>query len=323
MQYPLALEVLASNSTNNLTLSIAYSRPLRHHAAAIARRASLLLEAPSSSIELSESRSHRPRLVRQQYDEKIWSDVEKVIRTHASQICDIPQEQISKNISFLRLGLDSISSIRLAQLLRAAGLQVRSSDILRQPSVGALAHFLTQRRDQANPVEVASNLRQKLPKDLGPTVPLFSDRDTLEYLYPATALQASMLTTTVSASVSYVVPHAFRLERSVDLQYLQTAWQAVAAARDVLRTTFHFSEEYTWVAAVHKEARLPWHTSVANDDRISQLVTSTSLSPESSQEDQLARSPFAIHIITGDSFSVLLLKIHHACVHPLADAKLI
>ncbi|KAF9056962.1 hypothetical protein BDP27DRAFT_1372891 [Rhodocollybia butyracea] len=63
-----------------------------------------------------------------------------LIRDNVAVACEVEKEMITKDISFLYLGIDSIISIQLAQKLRIAGLAVPTFAIMRHPGRLYMVH---------------------------------------------------------------------------------------------------------------------------------------------------------------------------------------
>ncbi|CDW96819.1 hypothetical protein, partial [Sporisorium scitamineum] len=68
-----------------------------------------------------------------------WTETEQKLRKFVSEFCDVPRDQIARNTSFHRLGIDSISAIRLVKELHTAGFSFTVTDVLSTPNIAALA----------------------------------------------------------------------------------------------------------------------------------------------------------------------------------------
>ena len=68
-----------------------------------------------------------------------WTEPEQKLRKLVAEFCEVPEDQIARNTSFHRLGIDSISAIRLVKELRALGYTFTVADVLSTPNVAALA----------------------------------------------------------------------------------------------------------------------------------------------------------------------------------------
>ncbi|KAH0233743.1 peptide synthetase, partial [Aureobasidium melanogenum] len=72
-------------------------------------------------------------------NDESWSALELQIRAAFSAVSSAPEDQISRDTTIYKLGLDSISAIQLANRLRKEGLPVQASDVMEGPSCSELA----------------------------------------------------------------------------------------------------------------------------------------------------------------------------------------
>jgi ferricrocin synthase len=283
----------------------------------IVDRVSELLLNPMMPIIIHSAvvKATRPSLT--QYDESQWTPTEEIIRNTVAQLCEVDKTAVTKNMSFLRLGLDSISSIRLAQSLRAAGIKARSVDILKFPTVGALASYVAEMDDSADlaidPKSLFSAACAQLTTETMSTIPLLSPTDSIVSIHPASALQSAMLTSTLSSTGTlYVVSHPLALSSSVDLARLRIAWGKVISQSEILRTSFHLGTSVPWVGAIHKDAPLHWHEEViGNDNQLSEVIQRLSLGAAILEPEALEKPPVIIYLLVCPSKRVLLPIMHH------------
>lgn len=316
-QYPFALDVVASESANELRLTASFTPAFSAtDAASIVRRAATLVSdlsisvAPTAAAGLQQGSPV-------QYDERSWNDTEAIIRGCVADVCNVAEADVTKNIAFLRLGVDSITGIRLAQRLRSKGINTRSADILRFPSVGALARFVAGRAPSSagslDPSSAFAKTCQTLMGDLACTIPPLTVKDRVLNIYPATALQSAMLTSTLaSGGTLYVVSHPLELDASVDLSRLRSAWLDVVKCTDILRTTFHPGSDYAWLAAVHLDVASGWSETSCSEDKLPLMLRS--LSGESAMLDinDFAVPLYRVWIIVTPTRTIMIPIIHHA-----------
>ncbi|KZV86819.1 acetyl-CoA synthetase-like protein [Exidia glandulosa HHB12029] len=317
IDYPFAVEVEASEEHNSLRLTAVFCQEISPaDAERIVRRTAAFLADPALIPSRSNGTSSS-RPVTSQYDETIWDDREEAIRACVADVCGVPASAVTKNIAFLRLGVDSITGIRLAQRLRSLGLRVRSADILRFPSVGALARFLSE-TDQSQTREVDPTVTfikssEQLLADLGSNLPTVTSKDGILNIYPTTALQTAMLTSTLaSGGTLYVVAHPFELEEFVDVPRLRSAWLDVVRRTQVLRTTFHEGSDHAWIAAVHLDVHLRWSESSCRDDKVPLAVRSIAAQSSIREPSDFETPLYHVHIIVTPTRTLMVLVIHHA-----------
>ena len=314
-QYPMAMEVAADAAKNTLTVSISCLTELRSTAETIVHRTADFLHKPNQLVKagISSQITREPRV---QYDEHTWDNVEAIIRRRVAEICEVDESFVTKNVAFLRLGLDSISSIRLAQLLRSSGLIVRSSDILRFPTVGSLANRVGKREgDSSNSslISAFASTCQRLLDTHRSAIRLLSEDDAVQRVIPATALQTAMLTSTLSSGGAlYVIPHTFELNVSVDVNALKAAFATVVGERSILRTSFKPDEEYAWLAVEHQIAPLAWDEVSISDDQVTGTVKEMASKLQLTEPEHFDQPPVRLAIISTPARRLLVLTMHHA-----------
>ncbi|EJD35974.1 acetyl-CoA synthetase-like protein [Auricularia subglabra TFB-10046 SS5] len=317
IDYPFALEVIASEDENSLKLSAVFTGEFDASVAAsvVHRTATLIsnISTPLAVAKIAPS-PHRPAV---QYDETSWNDTESQIRACVAEICDVPLDTVTKNVAFLRLGLDSISAIRMAQRLRSLGIGVRSADILRFPSIGTLAeHIITtklQHQRQDDSVLRFSGIREKLSQEYVGRIPTLTKLDRIEQVVPATALQAALLTSTLaSGGKLYVVSHPLQLARTADIARLRTSWERLVRAGEILRTSFHQGIDIPWISAVHTDIPIRWVETTCSDAELVEFLESTTSATSFYSADAFSAPPHHVHIVSTPSRVVLLLVMHHA-----------
>lgn len=93
----------------------------------------------------------------------------------------------------MQLGVDSITSIRLAQLLRTQGLPVPTHAIMQNPCVGALAQFLHETLAESTAIIAQrefDTLERQLVRAYATSFPLLTSDDKVVSVFPATPLHA-------------------------------------------------------------------------------------------------------------------------------------
>ncbi|KIK50220.1 hypothetical protein GYMLUDRAFT_51337, partial [Collybiopsis luxurians FD-317 M1] len=159
LDYPFALAIDADSTTDSAIICAGHTINYGSVAtikAIMSRVAELLLDlhAPVDalpSVEISDSSPKFPK-----YNAHTWSREEILIRDNVAMICNVNKGMVTKDISFLHLGIDSITSIQLAQQLRTVGLAIPTFAIMRHPYIGELAEFLA-----SNPMESTAVVAQR------------------------------------------------------------------------------------------------------------------------------------------------------------------
>lgn len=266
---------------------------------------------PSPSINASAKRAS--------YDPTAWSSQEILVRDVVAKLCNVDPNLITKDLSFLHLGVDSITSIRLAQQLRAEGFAVPTFAIMRHPCIGELVNYANESSADmslsADVVNAFKELQKHLRNEYEPSVRLLAEDDIITAMFPATPLQTGMLTQTVASSGRlYMGDHAIVLHPSVSTQRLKSAWEQVIASTDILRSSFLACPEgdHTWVAAVHSNAPIRWtEYSVSSDAEIGSVGQRIKNAEAIQDEHAFEVPPLSFHLICAPDTRILIALIHH------------
>lgn len=172
------------------------------------------------------------------YAETEWTFEATQIRDTIAEIAGIDASMISQSSSIFELGLDSIDAIKLSSRIKAKGLDLSVSSIMRNPRLeGMLKHILSTTSAKG---VAASGQFDTLTQDLNH---YFEDsksksRD-IEAILPATPLQEAMLADMVRTNfVNYFNHDVLRLAPHTDIELLKHACQRVVEASPILRTSF-------------------------------------------------------------------------------------
>ncbi|KAK0501009.1 putative peptide synthetase [Armillaria luteobubalina] len=321
IDYPLAVAFEASPSDNTATLLAGYTSSFglsTSVASLLSRIASLVTDPNQTLTPTMPSPSTNASAKRASYDPSTWSSQEMLVRDVVAKLCNVDSTLITKDLSFLHLGVDSITSIRLAQQLRAEGFVVPTFAIMRHPCIGELVNYANETSTDmslsADVVNAFKELQTRLRSEYEPSVRLLAADDVITAIYPATPLQTGMLTQTVASSGRlYIGDHAIALHPTVSAQRLKSAWEQVIASTDILRSSFLACPEgdHTWVAAVHSNAPIHWtEYSVSSEAEIvsvGQRIKNAAIQDEHAFEVP----PLSFHLICAPDTRILIALIHH------------
>ncbi|KAH7922105.1 hypothetical protein BV22DRAFT_1037866 [Leucogyrophana mollusca] len=259
------------------------------------------------------------------------------LKAIVAQFLAVPSELLAAKTSLIAFGLDSIKSVGLSRKLRAEGFNIPATEVMRRPSLLELRKFIAtssqsgddRRRDDRAGVLFREEC-QRLSGNLDvPSIKLCDDDEVA--IYPATVLQAGMLSQTVSSSGKlYVHGFPLQLSKDVEIDRLQQAWRLAVDRFDILRTTFHFCVDLgSWAQAIHSSSRLDWreetyHPSECIDKRLDDLLLSTDLSNETAFHRPLVYLRlWRPESTVEDATTYLVLVMHHALYDGLSLARLL
>lgn len=313
------MEVEASRMTDTVVVRATYTTFFGEKSSRrIISRVLDLLTDLDARVNVASSRETPAKhsVQRQRFDEDTWTTEEETIRAAISEICRVELNNVTKNVSFLRLGLDSISSIRLSQRLRRVGINVRSSIIMANASVGLLAQCISSHNHSTTSEDFISKFND-LSKDLytryAPMIPTTNEDDVIEGVFPATPLQTAMLSSTLASNGNvYVIPHPQRLSSGVNTAKLRAAWETVVSRLGISRTTFHPGEEFPWIVVVHRIIPVEWkeHT-IGSSHNLALQIRHLLTLPHLAAPEGFERPPIEAHIVRTSTDTLFIPVLHH------------
>ncbi|KAN0064563.1 hypothetical protein ACQY0O_002191 [Thecaphora frezii] len=241
-----------------------------------------------------------------------WTPIEEELRDLIAGFCSVPAKDVTKTTSFHRLGIDSITAIKLVKKLRSCGYSVSVADILSSPFISSLAE---KHGGAANAPSQPDENTCRLVKRIGDRANLsewkLSEGDEVVSALPCTPLQAGMITQTLASHGKlYFHHHAFRVK--VKAETVVSAWKGLTSRLDILRTSFHLIEdEAPWVQAVHTavEPRIVTHIEPFRETQDLETVEGQATFAD---EGAFAQPPHVLHVWTEGDESTFILSIHHA-----------
>ncbi|KAH8647773.1 hypothetical protein BX600DRAFT_530728 [Xylariales sp. PMI_506] len=157
-----------------------------------------------------------------------------MVRDLWATILGISTGTIYQNSSFIRLGGDSISAMRLAALARSRGISLTVQSILQAPRLSDMACAIDSSHDRSaeNEEEVMPFSLLKIPMNKDETLRYISqqcniDASNIEDILPCTSVQKSLLSMTAKCDNSYVSRYSMKLRDDIDIDRLKKAWEDV------------------------------------------------------------------------------------------------
>ena len=204
------------------------------------------------------------------------------------------------------LGLDSLSSIRLASRLRSEGFEISPREALKAGTCEAIAAAMrmvdarSSHYDANNIIDSISRFSQAL--DALPS--LRNDQYVVENAYKSTSLQSALLTETAKNSRAYC--NWIELEvscKDANLDAIENAFNVLALKNSVLRSGFVLEDSNTaeWLQVVWREL----------DPSQIRVVKAIEHDFEINEVRDFLR-PLRIQILGGVRPVKVLLQIHHA-----------
>nr|POE78646.1 hydroxamate-type ferrichrome siderophore peptide synthetase [Quercus suber] len=246
-------------------------------------------------------------------DDSNLSPTASTIREVFSKISKVPVDSISPSASIESIGIDSISAIKVAALLRKESITVSVSQILRAKSVSRIAELLSATENhegQNNHVSRSRDVVAAVVSEKSSTAALnvlgFSPND-IETVLPATAGQVYMLNLWHMTGGHLFYPtFTHKLKTALPLEKLRQTWFSLAKSHAMLRTTF----------CSMKGENPPFLQIVLKDLPESSFHEGGSASFSSHQ-------PMAVLFVTKEEYGFSLeLRIHHALYDAITESFL-
>jgi ferricrocin synthase len=182
----------------------------------------------------------------------------KLIATLAAFL-GVPEFDISPLSRLFQLGLDSISAVALAGVLRGKGFRgVDAATVMRRPVVADLAQELdaSSEDDYEKAVEAAEHdieLFREAHKEA------VSSSHDVESFWPCTPLQEDMLSKAINRGSEpyYLSAFHYILDKSVGSKEVMRAWTQAQDAFPILRTTFLEASSKQFGQLVHQHCIVP------------------------------------------------------------------
>ncbi|KAG5996168.1 Glycopeptide NRPS [Claviceps spartinae] len=154
-------------------------------------------------------------------------------------VLGLPIDDVGAKDSFLRLGGDSISAMKLIEIARGHGLSLSVADVFNHPILDDMSAIVDHVSGEPTSVERYSLLESHIDVSLArhqAAVACGVDVAEVEDIFPCTPLQELMIALTAKHSGDYVSRHVLQLHPKVDTNRLQKAWNQVMAMTPILRT---------------------------------------------------------------------------------------
>jgi amino acid adenylation domain-containing protein len=192
------------------------------------------------------------------------TDAEKKIHKVVCSVLSLPLSAVGIDDSFVRLGGDSISSMRLVAMAHTEQLELSFVEIFKNPKlsdlakIGARSGTLTQSQRVAQPFDllptpatqpvVLSEIAQQCQVSI----------EDLQNAYPTSPLQDALFTLSIKQAGAYVAQHILVLPKTLDMTRFKAAWDTAIQEIDILRTRIIQLPSGEFVQVVMKEDPIVW-----------------------------------------------------------------
>ncbi|KAH6602705.1 hypothetical protein BASA61_000870 [Batrachochytrium salamandrivorans] len=172
---------------------------------------------------------------------KYMTDLPDEIKAIYAEVLGVDVSVVNMDSSFLAVGGDSISAIKMAALAQRTGKKLTPSQVLSSNSLGELVELVdnagfmkmcSQVWPPASlPYDAIQEIRTKWVPQIG-----FAGRHV--DILPCSPLQAGMISATLCDHRAYLYQFVLKSKLPVNIMSLQSALSRVIQSRDIFRTTF-------------------------------------------------------------------------------------
>ncbi|KAL1848376.1 hypothetical protein VTK73DRAFT_10130, partial [Phialemonium thermophilum] len=272
------------------------------------------LPAASTRNRTPDSESRRNQggpLVRDTQETDEWSETEATIRSVLAQVAAVDPYSVRREHTIYHLGLDSISAIKVASLLRRSGVSLTVRQLLGAQSISDMARLAGERA--ADPRRTATG---RSLSALSPTMPLQGvdvqaavrktgvDAAQIQQVLPATPMQVHMLSVWQNTAGAVFFPaFRFSLAGVSSLDTIVAAWSRLRAETPILRTCF----------AATASRQVPWLQLVLHPREDTDFSVENGVVYLSGDPRALRQPLVSLAVVRRDGARWLLsLRIHHA-----------
>jgi len=192
---------------------------------------SVLASLPMKAAPVSDSQ------LLEQNGAELWTPAEVSIRDVLALFSPVSIDRISRQTTIYQLGLDSISAVQVASVLRKQGHLVSASDVIDNPTCEQLAQHLERHDGRPSQTQPTFSL-SKFQARIAPQIERQGiNTESLVDILPCTPLQSGIMAQFIkSGGRDYFNFIEFRVDESITAAELVEAWHKLRRAHSVLRT---------------------------------------------------------------------------------------
>ncbi|KAI0420993.1 putative non-ribosomal peptide synthetase [Xylaria grammica] len=252
--------------------------------------------------------------------EETWSPLELTIRQTLAKLAEMPEDQIKRVAPIYQYGLDSITAIQLATLLRQQDVLVSAIDIIENPTCAGIAtatkNFVEEDFHRGHDFNSFQSQVEKTILEHG------IDLETVEEILPCTATQQGLLSQFLDSKGQYYFNYSsWTLEMAVSQETTARAWSQLTNCHQILRTGFvpvnHPDSAFAML--VYNMDRFTTPIAIYESDTFD--VDQWLFNATTDSLNTLAWPPWQVALVTSRSVDgKKSLTIHLAIHHALYDA---
>ncbi|KAL1839368.1 hypothetical protein VTJ49DRAFT_1603 [Mycothermus thermophilus] len=239
-----------------------------------------------------------------------WTATERSVQTALANVSSAAPSEIRRQTTIYQLGLDSISAVRVAGMLRKLGHEVLASDVIENPTCEKLARFIDNRATTMGTVtayDFTPFRSQVVSQVVADGIPPHLGEQTL----PCTPVQCAMMAQFVkSDGRDYFNYLDFELDGNITAEDMATAWRTVSQAYPILRTTIIPVEHNEAAFAMVQRAEDSIDVSIESAE-VFDLETWRRLAARAAAQVPYSRL-WHVALVGGMERMVMHVAVHHA-----------
>ncbi|KAF4337915.1 hypothetical protein FBEOM_8198 [Fusarium beomiforme] len=235
-----------------------------------------------------------------------------------AQFSNINKDDISSSTSIFDVGVDSITALRLAALLRSNGLKAASPALLlKSPVISDLANSLaksTSNRQEKLVREIKQSIQAYEHRHRGMVCRKLSVKPTdIEYVAPCSPLQEGIISRSMTSSEpgAYFNTFELRLLRSTSITKLQRAWSDLVSSESILRSVFIPTPDGFLQAAI-RNPTLAWETKAVQSEKLVRPYVAEQKQRWIQRNEASITQPLQLTYIETPTSRFLIVYIFHA-----------
>nr|POE51972.1 apicidin f synthase [Quercus suber] len=187
------------------------------------------------------------------------TEMEIRLRDLWATVLGLSVKTIGRNDSFLQLGGDSITAIRLVAEARRRGILLTISVLFMDPRLKQVAASAgtgeVAIEDNVEPWDLVPEAeRSMIESNVRKQCQLLAVLPQAVFdVYPTTALQEALMALAIKQPGSYMARYTFELAVGVDLERFKQAWEQTVQACTSLRTRIVLINHCSWQAVINEE----------------------------------------------------------------------
>ncbi|KAL5529265.1 hypothetical protein ACEPAG_5250 [Sanghuangporus baumii] len=233
---------------------------------------------------------------------------------------EIRKEQLIPSSNLFQLGFDSVKLVRLASEFRSLynSRSLSVGIIIQHPTIEELATLLEGTQGPNQGKSSVSHV-EEFAQQWRPEVEETYGAEKIEKALPTFPVQDGVLYRSADLKALYIQHVLLRVHGDVDIEKLKSAWTALMAQHEILRTVFHYSSSLVQVVLKAEACDLPWLEREVQAGSVEELQSNffekDALVIAHSINENISTSPafrLVWYRLEGQETSLLAYSLHHA-----------